>query len=360
MNKYNNSYNNVTSNNEFYGYNDNNFGRQHFPSNVYPNRQNNTGNYQDRFNSMTPNTLKNFTNLDESFMENKSVINRPNYENKGNVLHNNIGDSILDEHVVEYKVNIDSIDRDIFYYKDPFKYTVRFDPSGKSKTHNDILLNNKKSFLKPGEKEDLEKTFEEHYFDSEPMPHISMNFRNVKYVKLESIILPVSKNIIFDEEENEYKFDHENKMTDDRFVTLSIDELMNERTFSTFETTNRINPDTGKIIYSNCKQNFAKILPDKIFKTYYSGLPYYGNKIYKNSQLGNIDKMTINFIDSFGQPLRYDNLLSYEEILKAKGDNNPVSMSDARHPLNKKIQNNITLLIGVVESQINTNTNYFK
>jgi hypothetical protein len=36
----------------------------------------------------------------------------------------------------------------------------------------------------------------------------------------------------------------------------------------------------------------------------------------------------------------------------------PISTSDIRHPLNRRLQVHVSFIIGVIESQINTNTKF--
>jgi len=74
-------------------------------------------------------------------------------------------------------------------------------------------------------------------------------------------------------------------------------------------------------------------------------------KTYKSSTLGNISKLTIELFDSCGEPIRFNDLI---DVCK-EGCPDPV---DIRHPFNNKIQTFLSMTIGVVESQVNTNTKF--
>ena len=69
--------------------------------------------------------------------------------------------------------------------------------------------------------------------------------------------------------------------------------------------------------------------------------------------------MTHSCYDCYGKQLKYENILSHEDLEEFEfknGEEFPIT--DIRHPYNKKIQNHISLIIGVVEAQVNTNTKF--
>lgn len=337
------------------GYNDNNFNRQSFPSNIFPPNGGMTGNPNGQFNPMSTNSqqllrdqipLSNFKN---AFEPSVPIIEKIDYTNKNNVTHNNIGENVLDEHVVEYRLIIDSIDRDIKYYPNPFSYTVALNPIASSSVkHEEYIDFNDKSKGK--------KTIESR-FDGAPAPHINKEFRNVKYVKLENVILPQYSGLKKNKKDGIYEFDKESHLLSNMYVSLDIRELDNERIYTTADSASRCHPNGS---FYTPPTPFAIILPDKIIGlNYYAGTPYYGSKIYKNSLLGNLTKLTINFYDAFGVPLKYNDLATLDDLEQFEFDNGEkFPVTDLRHPYNKKIQNHISLIVGVVESQINTNTKF--
>lgn len=300
--------------------NDNNFNRITAPSNIIPNI--NFVNPNDNFNSITSNSLLSNSqyNFNKSFVPNKPLIDPIDYSNRNNTLHNNIEPIIIDEHIVEYRLYIDSLDRDIIVYPDPFSFKVIFNPTS-----------------------------------STPNPVIERNFRNVKFIKLENIIMPQYIHNKTEEDGN-VVVDTSYSLFKERFVYMNIKELNNERAYTTFDRHLRT-CDNNCATYKLPKP-FSVIIPDKFLFDHYSGVPCYGSYIYKDSALGNLDALTFEFYDSCGKKLMLTDMFTATEIEKAIMDNDPISLNDPRHLLNKQKQVFFTLLIGVVESQINTFTKF--
>ena len=305
-----------------FGVNDNNFNRQIFPSNNFIKNGDNGGEITSQFNPLTT-TMSNLSDFRTAFAQPPTIIEKIDFTNKNEVIHNNIGPNVLDEHVVEYRVMIDSVNRDIKYYPDPFSYVVKFNPA-----HSSTVRTQTNEFIR---------------YDGAPTPHIGKQFVNVKYIKLENIILPQCSGL--KREHGEYVCDRKDSIVTNMYNSLIIEELNNERIY----TTSPIGPVP-----------FALFIPDKLIGLdYYSGTPYYGSKIYKNSLLGNITQLHIQFADSNGVPLKFNDLYTYDDLQQYEYDNDePFPITDMRHPLNKKIQNHISLIFGVVECQINTNTKF--
>lgn len=328
-----------------FGYNDNNFNRQRFPSNIYPQNGGMSGNPMNNFNPLSTNGVKHFTKhskFNNAYKRYNQIIEPIDYINKNEVLHNNIAENVLDEHIVEYRINIDSLDRDISVYPNVFDFKVKFNPPGGGMLRSEAIINGK-----------LESVNE--YVSGPPTPHINKEFKNVKYIKLDNIILPQYSNIIV--ENGEVDYDPESFLVDDRYIALVIRELDCNRIFCTSDGNIRMDSNTGDIVTP--PRPFAHIFPDKLLgKNYYTGTPYYGSKIYKNSLLGNINTLTIQFYNSCGTLLKYDNQFTAKEIAQSKIEGTPIPISDLRHPLNKLSQVHLSFIVGVVESQINTNTKF--
>ena len=301
------------------GINNNNFNRSNMPSNMIPPQGWNSGNPNGNFKPQTTNQQmlerERWFNFNKSFTPNKPLIPPIDYSNSGNLLHDNVEIDVLDEHIVEYRIMIDSMDRDINRFTNPFKYTVYFDPT----SNKTLTSNNGKLISEPTR------------FKGQNGPSILRKFRNVKYVKLDNIVLPQHTDII--ETSMGWEIDSSSQtINDDRFTILSIKELDNTQTFAT----NSHSDAFGVIIAGKCFGN-----------NYFKGNPYNSQKYFKNSSLGKIDKLTIEFKDSFGKLYNIDGL-----------DPNITYEDDVRNPLHKSHQNHLSLIIGVVESQINTNTKF--
>lgn len=333
------------------GYNDNNFNRRRMPSNQYPPNGGMLGNPFGQFNQLSTNEMKmmqnlpSMSNFNESFSKKDTIIEPINYINQNELLHNNVGDQVLDEHVVEYRLDIDSLDRDIKTYPNQFNFTIQFSPTPSGTVRTEVIENGQL------------KTINDR-FQGAPRPHIIKEFRNVKYVKLDSIVLPQYSKIVL--EDGEYVVDEDSFLVDDRFVALGITELTdsNIRIYSTSDDSIRVT-ESGNILTP--KRYFATIFPDKrLGQFYYVGTPYNGSKIFNNSLLGNLKKLTIQFYDSCGEQLKFNDQFSFNDIIQAEKDGVPLPLDDLRHPLNKKTQVYLSLIIGVVESQVNNNTQFEK
>ena len=320
---------------------------------------NNFSNYKS-MNSMQFNNPM-MTPFNRAFETQPSLLEKQNFKNNHTLLHNNVAENIVDENVVEYRLYIDSFDRDIRYYQDPFSFTVKFNPAGSS------VVRNEEKFLTKNKKIQKSRSVETR-FEGSPAPHIMKEFKNVKYVKLENIVLPQFTKIrpikgknpnkwLPDDKDDKYEFDPESHLFGERYVSMVIKELESERILSTAEGMTRYD-DKGETY--NYKPPFALILPDKILgKSFYSGTSCYGTRVYKSTALSNITQLTIEFYDSVGIPLKYNDLLSFEDMEQFEFDNGTeFPITDLRHPLNKKIQVCFTLVIGVVENCINTFTQF--
>lgn len=331
------------------GTNDNNFNRQGVPSNIFPYNGEMTGNPLGRFNpgptndpylTAYNNQNQQFSNFTKAYAPTQQLIEKIDYTNQNNLLHNNVGDLTLGENIIEYRINIDSLDRDIRYYPNPFSFTVKFSPAS-----NGIY-------------KDREGDYSEIKMYGTPTPYIDKRFRNVKYVKLENIVLPqysrFKKN-----KHGEYEPDPEYHLSLERFINLEIKELNYDRVYTTSSTVTRISK-TGQRFTPPTP--YAIIIPDKcIGPFYYAGTPYYGSTVYKNSLLSNLNQLTIKFYDSYGEPITLQNTYTYDQLQQYEYEHGePLPISDIRHPYNKKIQLNFSLIVGVVESEITTGTKYEK
>lgn len=308
--------------------NNNNFGRNNIPSNLNQN-YGQSGNLSGNFNPLSTNNpmFPTYNNVIDSYKQNTPLIQRPDYKNQNNLLHNNVGDNVLNEEIIKYRINLDSTDRDPKYFKDPFKYTVTFYPN-----------------------------------NSTPRPIINKEFTNIKYIKLDSVILPRYTYIEKIDGDYTSNTSSESHIFDDRFVLLNIEQL--EGVESRVYGTN-----------THLSNSFAQLIPDKLISTsHYNSIYYLGSRYFKDSGLQNLNKLTIKFLDSNGNPLKIKRVDENGDKINIKdtdplatkqddgtykdSDGNVISITDIRHPLNKKHQNHISLTFGIVEADINKNTQY--
>lgn len=129
-----------------------------------------------KYNTRNPNNIANFN---DGFRQSNQIIEKVNNSNPGYVIHNNLHDNLLAEHIVEYHINIDSDDRKIEAYPNPFDYVVTFKSLGKT-TYKPFKKLSTRSKLYDETEVEIPET---------PAPVISRTFKNVKYVKLDHVIL---------------------------------------------------------------------------------------------------------------------------------------------------------------------------
>lgn len=306
--------------------------------------------------------LRNFSQfgIQKSFEVTKPIMFMPDTKNKHETLYDNLNENLLKESLKEYRLNIDSIDRDIRIYPDPFNYIVTLGPitnSGISdsvsrpsikqelkvdlKNQKKKSLNIQKNYLEQEEKRMLElenkyelneqNTYEINIFDNPDAikeytinlersfnPYIIRDFKNINYIKLDCAVIPKYTSICINgcwdfcrksHHKKSFFKDEYDRIKDyillndryipndkdeynplgDRFVQIYIKELQSTRNFGT-------NPTTDK--------SFLLIYDKTLGALYLKLIPYSATKVYKESLLGNLTKLTIQFYDSWGKPLK--------------------------------------------------------
>jgi hypothetical protein len=303
-------------------------------------------------------------NVNSAFQVNTPIMTLPPDKNTHDTLYDNLNENLKKEAITEIRLNIDSLDRDTKIYPDPFKYTVTFGPVVNSGVDTTILRSELKNDLRQELKKmnkqrnplDKKKASQEDFSDdlliysTNPNiivnyddklkrvynPYIVRDFRNVKFIRLDSVVLPRFNKVIINSAWNYcnicqddilpctcyvpktyIKDDYERIRTQiilndryipddnhigplftDRYVLINIKEISNNNNLAT----NHINT-----------QSFT-IFPDKFMGVlYFRGNPYYAVKIYKDSELGNINRLSFEFFDSWGAPIILNRLcVNYE------------------------------------------------
>lgn len=314
-----------------YGINNNSIiNTRNVPSNRYP--INYSGNPNDNFTGLSSKNNLNQNSgsyVHDAFEPKYPVIEPIDYSNQNELLHNNVGSSVLHESIVEYTLNIDSLDRDISVYPNPFSFTLTF--------------NNVPSVVK-----------NKMYFQGSPSPILPFNFRNVKFIRLDSAVLPNWSEIVYNETDKKYEYSTEEALLNDRFTTLSIPQI---------DTSSRVLYTAS---YSNNRENvnlndaFTDIYCDKMLNKYNFKGYSINNFKYRNIALGNINKLTFNLHNSCGELLKFNGLLTSKDLEEAKLRGCSICKTDIRHPLNKHNQVYYTLKVGVVEGDVNNETQLFK
>jgi hypothetical protein len=298
------------------------------PNVMYPNLESQEDNPFGKFTQMTYQAKEN-TNMHlfkDAYKQSYPMIERQNFKNQNNVIHNNLHDNLQSESVMDYTIDIDSKDRDITTYRDPFKYTVIFAPVPKG-------IDRHEEWINPNNKS-LGKQMVTTVYNGPPPPYIGRSFKNIKYIRVDSVILPKYASIKL--ETGNWIMDTSNDLTKDRYIVMKIRNIESHNNLST----NMIVDTSG-----------IKLIPDIIPITgnFYYAVPATANNIiktYQTSLLGNIDRMYIEFYDSMGNQLKYTNLDSSQAI------------TDVRNPNNINLQNNITFIFGIVENELATEVKY--
>jgi hypothetical protein len=287
-------------------------------------------------------------NYDTCMTNATPILKRPDYSYKNNTIVENLNDTLNRETIIEYRLNIDSGDRDVDIYPDPFQYVVTFGPVVNSNINSIIQRDELKTNLRNqntynSRNQKLKNSFENnellYNLESDLLvnydntlkkifnPYITRDFINVKFIRLDNIVLPRfnalkinydwkycnKKNycVTYIKDDYERLIDcaiaYERYIPDpnvystlltDRFIMVSIKELRNNQNLAT----NIINT------------NSFTVFPDKpTGLMYWRGNPYYAVKIYDDSLLGNITKLSFEFYGSDGTQLKLDtSQVSYE------------------------------------------------
>jgi hypothetical protein len=381
-------------------------------------------------NSANLENLRNYSQfgIEKNFEANKPIMFMPDTKNKHETLYDNLNENLLKESIKEYRLNIDSIDRDVRIYPDPFNYIVSLGPVTNSGINSSVArtnlkqdlrsehknqkkkhLNIKKNYL---EKEELryqeefiyqdqnqvqlqhqdqdqdQDQYQYQYQDQEVInkdgdltdaiqseifvfdnpkaikeytvnlersfnPYIIRDFKNVNYIKLDCAVIPKytsicinecwdfcrrmhhKKNFFKDEYDrikdyiilnDRYIPDERNEYNPlgDRFIQIFIKELQSTRNFGT-------NPTTDK--------SFLLIFDKTLGALYLKLIPYSATKVYKESLLGNITKLSIQFYDSWGKALKINTSCIDYEI-------NQISNTDLIDPTNYDINEYLTVIRG--------------
>lgn len=304
------------------------------PFNTYPNRGDPTNEFiANNLNQTSPgfNILNiasttrkriypsNGSNFNESFVPNVPLIESWDTTNRNNVLNNNLKPNVLVENIVEYHINIDSDDRDIKTYPDPFYYTVSFKALGRSRFSND-----------PCDKENYE------IIPETPAPVIIRSFKNVKFVRIDRVILSRycvkkyqvnqcieicnNKLVVYTKVDCIRPFENENKecsictfkdckchlANNYKFINLRMKELQSNHIYST-------NSETSD-------NSFILSLDKSIGVGYNTWICPFGSVIFPTTLLYNLNRLTIEFLDSRGKRINTGIIIEYNMNIKINND----------------------------------------
>lgn len=292
-------------------------------------RQNNQQNSWNAMPQQMQQQMQQYGKIEKAFQQNTPLIDRNDFTNKSNVLHNNLGEKIMAEYVNEYKIHINSIDRNVRESSNPFQFKTYFG------------LNSN-------------------------YPLISQKFKNIKYVTLDSVLLPRCISVVITEDDEIYpagstyvtdpvaptgKFDI---LENYKYLIVKIDELS---TSNNLGTSSLLSSDTFMIMY-----DFSLGYDSAYWK------PVHNNRvIFQNSALGTISRFTISLLDPQGNVIKLINNNDRRDLI---GPNNFTdgtvkyftylenNTSDQTVYTNSTEQVEINLTFGVVENELNTQQIY--
>ena len=295
-------------------------------------------------------------NVQTAFQQNKVIEKMLDNKYQQNTLYNNLNDNLNKEQIQEYRLNIDSMDRDTILYPDPFEYTVVFGPVVNSGLDSTITrINNKQELKNEIKKINKQRTpnnpvkASQLDFDDDMEllkvnpnilinydltlkrifnPYITRDFVNVKFIRLDNVVLPRFNKVMLNSGWNYcmccsgidcmtcYNASNSQKPITDDYQRVKAEMIKNDRYIpddnhlgplftdryvlvGIKEITNNQNLSTNQI-----NEGSFTIFPDKYMGLlYWRGSPYYAVKIYKDSLLGNITKLSFKFYDSWGTPI---------------------------------------------------------
>lgn len=285
------------------------------------------------------NNINTFSNFTESFNRNRPLIDAPDFKNRGEVLHNNLNDNLNLERVVEYRIQINSSDRDPSVTPNPFNMTVSMGNSANS------------------------------------LPNIKRKFDHIKYVTLNSVILP--RTIAIDT--SKINPDVTGPPPYDIYPTLSPVTLPLPAPPSTILHNLEYQPflylrvkelETQNSIGSNplMDLNTFMLIPDQKLGDMYLWKPRRSMVVYPNSKYANISQLTLTILDQCGETLTLYDQTGKNIIRKPLGSavqEDYVSYVEKYKYDNKNVKytNNVTQVIydftfGIVENELNTQPNF--
>jgi hypothetical protein len=279
------------------------------------------------FKSRTSNVENNIGfNYNKAYSSNQEIIVPIDMRNKNNLIHNNIYDDLLNEEIREFQLYINSSDRKYTVYSNPFDLVVSFGAAGPSKVNmggNKVLI------------------------EGTPGPLISKTLRNLKYIKLDHIVLPRTVTLDVDLSGN-YMFSTDSKydLDKNRFLIIKIKELSSENILST----SNIVTDDCFVIYPEKKLGDNAIM----------WIPTYGNRLFLNGNLGELKKMTIEILDYQGNVLQFVDTTGTAINFKKYADGTGSELLNSISTFEDKMNYLLYLIIGSVDCELNKRTSFEK
>jgi hypothetical protein len=315
------------------------------PTSTFQTPPNNSSKYQN-MNDHSQSDIK------DAFVQNKPILDMLPNKYMNDTLYSNMNEDLLKETIRENKIHINSIDRSVEMYPDPFNYVVTFGPIVNSGiNYTDKSKNQNKFQIKEKVNNEIGLAYEEinnsnFVFDSQEMikeyvleiqnknnPYINRTFERVKYFRIDVSVLPRFNSVAINNEWNycdikkkktfikddyeRMKYAHFPKfryIPDDtdisplggQFVQVVINEVQSNSSFGTNNISDK---------------SYLLILDKVIGALYIKYNPYAATKNFRDPYPGNVSKLTIQFYDSSGNKIKLEtDSIDYEtnQIKKTK------------------------------------------
>lgn len=251
------------------------------------------------------------------------------------IIHNNIGNNILEKQIYKNVLFIDSEFRDYTIYKNPFSFIVKF--NGKEPQTNIVQVNISDNIF-----------YYTQYYNGDRCILIDRVFKNIVSITINTLFMP--NNIAYETINNDYVPVNTpiNKFFS-KYIVLKIDEISNEKNF----TNNK-----------NLGNNSYIMTYDDISGKYGTWIPVDSTIVYPVSNLKVIDKLTIQVCNDRGDifyPIldgeQYDFFAEYKTLIDTE-KTTPGSVDVNRLQTLKNITQSISpelhITFSILEPQINT------
>lgn len=264
---------------------------------------------------------KTYENISQAFQNNQQIIGKPDFTNRGNVIHNNMGDSLRDQKITEYKIHINSKNRNTSVDRSPFSFKLPFGSTQSFKIDRKI---NQVKYIS---------------IDAVILPrNVAIDVTKIN----DSILCPANSTYVNDSESSN------NPLTNliaNKYLILKIEELQNSKNMS---TSDELNSNTF-ILYHDKHMGIDGTL----------WRPIHGTIVYQTSQPFILSNMTISLYDFMNNKINVVDHLGNDIIKKPITGTNKNYIdfiennnSDSINYTNNVIQMSVLLTVGAIENEL--------
>lgn len=240
------------------------------------------------------NRYNNYGNAYRGGMNGATYLEKPHYNNPNNLMHNNVGDKVIDISQLPTKLFINSAIRDFTAMPEPYKYYIKFNAKLPTKEKVSIHVDNNEYFYY-------------NYTSGDRSIVIERSFKNINQIAVDVVILPVYINFKTNDDGMYVPTGSQLSKTY-RYIILKIPELSNCRKFSNMDT---VTDDTFILKFD--KDSGGRNM---------CWIPIHDSNSFFNSNLKNINRLSIELFDDKGNGLcttldghNYDFYKEYRQLI---------------------------------------------